>query len=39
MKENFIIKDLGFLKYFLGIDIVRSSKGLLFHKESIYVIY
>jgi phage terminase small subunit len=26
LKENFDIKDLGFLKYFLGIEIVRSPK-------------
>jgi Reverse transcriptase (RNA-dependent DNA polymerase) len=28
LKENFDIKDLGLLKYFLGIEIVRSPKGL-----------
>jgi hypothetical protein len=28
LKENFDIKDLGFLKYFLGIKIVRSPKDL-----------
>jgi Reverse transcriptase (RNA-dependent DNA polymerase) len=28
LKENFNIKDLGFLKYFLGIEIARSPKGL-----------
>ena len=29
LKENFDIKDLGYLKYFLGIEVAFSNKGLL----------
>jgi Reverse transcriptase (RNA-dependent DNA polymerase) len=38
LKENFDIKDLGLLKYFLGIEITRSPKG-LFISQRKYTLY
>jgi ribosomal protein S8 len=35
LKEKFDIKDLRLLKYFLGIEIAHSTKGILSHKENI----
>jgi Reverse transcriptase (RNA-dependent DNA polymerase) len=33
LKENFDIKDLGLLKYFLGIEIAHSPKGLFISQK------
>ena len=33
LKNNFKIKDLGPLKYFLGIEFARNNKGFLMHQR------
>ena len=33
LKSNFKIKDLGDLKYFLGIEFARNSEGILIHQR------
>lgn len=37
--REFEIKDLGQLKYFLGMEVARSQKGLLFLNVNILLIY
>jgi Reverse transcriptase (RNA-dependent DNA polymerase) len=38
LKEKFVIKDLGILKYFLDIEIAHSPKG-LFISQRKYILY
>ena len=33
LKNNFKIKDLGDLRYFLGIEFARNSEGILMHQR------
>jgi Reverse transcriptase (RNA-dependent DNA polymerase) len=37
LRENFDIKDLGYLKYFLGIEVVFSRKDLFYFSMKIYL--
>jgi Reverse transcriptase (RNA-dependent DNA polymerase) len=39
LRNNFNIKDLGYLKYFFGIEIAFSKKVYLFLKQNIFWIY
>jgi Reverse transcriptase (RNA-dependent DNA polymerase) len=39
LRKEFDIKDLGYLKYFLSIEIVRSHKGLFLSQKNMHLIY
>ena len=39
LAREFEIKDLGPLKYFLGMEFVRSKKGIFISQRSTYLIY
>lgn len=38
LPKEFKIKDLGNLKYFLGMKVAQTKKGILYLKENIYLI-
>jgi len=36
--SHFHTKDLGYLKYFLGIEVTQSKEGVIIHKENMLLI-
>jgi hypothetical protein len=37
LSHEFEVKDMGFLRYFLGIEVTRGSKGIFYLKENMYL--